>query len=190
MNRVFFPYTMAALLLVDHGGNPYLIDKAIATFGMPMGPFRLNDLVGGDVGMHVGKNFLESYAERAYMSHLIPLMNEAGRLGEKTKKGFYRFDRNRRGEVDKDVMPLIMEARKRAGLDPKAMVKMDDQEIVETIFFPVVNEGCRILADGIVDKPSDLDISTVLGMGFPAYRGGVIFYGDLCGAAYVAKRLD
>lgn len=193
VNRVFFPYTMAACMLVDMGLNPYLIDKAIAgVFGMPMGPFRLNDLVGADIGLHVGKNFVDSFPERVYISKLIPLMNQHKRLGEKTGKGFYKFDSKRKASPDPDILPLIAEARKAAGLmqDPSKPPKMSDQDIIEFIFFPVVNEGCRVIAEGIVEKPADLDVATVMSMGFPATKGGLIFWADLVGAAKIEAKLS
>jgi len=192
VNRVFFPYTMAACMLVDMGLNPFQIDKAIAgKFGMPMGPFRLNDLVGSDVGLHVGKNFLDSFPERVYISQLIPLLNQHKRLGEKSGKGFYKFDAKRRASPDPEIAPLVEEARAAAGLikDASKPPKMSDQEIIEFIFFPVVNEGCRVISEGIVDKPADLDVATVMSMGFPAVKGGLIFWADLVGAPRIVAKL-
>eukprot|EP00803_Ostreobium_quekettii_P008705 evm.model.scf_1879.1 EVM.evm.TU.scf_1879.1 scf_1879:98-7109(+) len=193
VNRVFFPYTMAACLLVDMGISPYQVDKAIAgTFGMPYGPFRLSDLVGGDVGLHVGKNMTEAYPDRVLISQLIPLLNKAGRLGEKNGKGFYKFGKGRKASPDPDVTPIVQESQRAAGLYKPGdkPPKLTDQEIIEMIFFPVVNEGCRVIAEGIVDKPSDLDVASIMGMGFPPYRGGLIFWADLVGASHVASRLD
>ena len=95
VNRVFFLYTMSACLLVDLGCDPYAIDNAIRMFGMPMGPFRLSDLVGTDIGVHVGKNFVDDFPERVYESRLIPSLMAANRLGEKSGAGFYTFDAKR-----------------------------------------------------------------------------------------------
>lgn len=193
VNRVFFPYTMAACMLVDLGINPYQVDKVIAgDFGMPMGPFRLNDLVGSDVGLHVGKNFLDSFPERVYISRIIPLLNEHKRLGEKSGKGFYQYDSKRRASPDPAIADLIHQSVAAAGLlkEGQKPPRMTPQEIIEFIFFPVVNEGCRVVAEGIVDKAADLDVATVMSMGFPPYRGGLIFWGDLVGAAYIEKKLS
>jgi enoyl-CoA hydratase/3-hydroxyacyl-CoA dehydrogenase len=93
VNRVFFPYTMSACLLLDLGCDPYAIDGAIKMFGMPMGPFRLNDLVGTDIGVHVGKNFVEDFPDRVYESKIIPSLMEANRLGEKSGAGLLRVRR-------------------------------------------------------------------------------------------------
>jgi len=193
VNRVFFPYTQAACLLVDIGLDPYPIDKIIfAGFGMPMGPFRLSDLVGADIGKHVGENIAQSYGDRIYPTALFQLLNDAKRLGEKTGSGFYKFDNKRRASPDPELAPILQASRKASGLvkEGDKPPKMSPQDIIEFIFFPVVNEGCRVIAEGIVDKPADLDVATVLSMGFPAYRGGLIKWADLIGAKHVAARLE
>ena len=193
VNRVFFPYSMAATILLDSGLDPYTIDAAIMAFGMPMGPFRLGDLVGLDVSLFVGASYLQDYGDRVYRGAMVPLLNEAGRLGEKTGAGWYKFDKRRRASPDAALAPLVAESRKRAGLqaaNAAFAAKLSPKDIAEFIFFPVVNEACRVVAEGIVDKPSDLDIATVMSMGFPAYRGGIIFYGDIVGAKYIVDRLD
>ncbi|KAG7669001.1 hypothetical protein Ndes2526B_g00718 [Nannochloris sp. 'desiccata'] len=194
VNRVFFPYTQAACLLVDLGLDPYKIDKIIAGFGMPMGPFRLSDLVGADVGLHVGKNFLDSFPERCYPARIIALLNEHKRLGEKTGAGFYKYDNRRKASPDPEVASIIAMSRGAAGLEKAspggAPPKLSPQEIVEFIFFPVVNEGCRVIDEGIVDKPADLDVASVMAMGFPPPRGGLIFWADLVGAKHIVQRLN
>jgi enoyl-CoA hydratase/3-hydroxyacyl-CoA dehydrogenase len=193
VNRVFFPYTQAACLLVDLGLDPYKIDKIIAGFGMPMGPFRLSDLVGADVGLHVGKNFLDSFPERCYPARIIQLLNEHKRLGEKTGAGFYKYDNRRKASPDADLAKIIAISRGASGLEKAGgggPPKMSPQEIVEFIFFPVVNEGCRVIDEGIVDKPADLDVASVMAMGFPAPRGGLIFWADLVGAQHIVQKLN
>jgi enoyl-CoA hydratase/3-hydroxyacyl-CoA dehydrogenase len=116
VNRVFFPYTQAACMLVDLGLNPYLVDKAIAGFGMPMGPFRLSDLVGADIGLHVGKNFADSFPARVYPASVILLLNREKKLGEKTGSGFYTYDKKRKASPNPELAPLVEEARRNAGL--------------------------------------------------------------------------
>jgi len=192
VNRVFFPYTMAACLLVDIGVDPYRIDRVISgKFGMPYGPFRLSDLVGADIGMHVGRNFVETFPDRVYVTQLMILMNTHKRLGEKTGKGFYKFTKTRKATPDPDLADIIKKSRAAAGLIDNGgqLPKLTDQDIIELVFFPVVNEGCRVIAEGIVAKPSDLDIASILGMGFPPYRGGLIFWADLVGARYIHDKL-
>lgn len=122
---------------------------------MPMGPFRLSDLVGADIGLHVGKNFIESFPERCYPARIIAILNEEKRLGEKTGSGFYKYDARRKAKPDPSLAALVEQSRQGSGLIPKMnefitkqMSKMTPQDIVEFIFFPVVNEGCRVIDEG------------------------------------------
>jgi len=162
VNRVFFPYTMAASLLSDSGVDLWSIDAALGPrgFGMPMGPFRLADLVGGDISLAVGGNFLRDFPERSYASRLIPLMNEAGRLGEKTGKGYYDHGKGQpRGGAPARtaVGPIVVASRAAApaglagALDALLSGKMGGAKsgvgrvlVAEAILFPVVNEASRV----------------------------------------------
>ncbi|KAG5573998.1 hypothetical protein H5410_063764 [Solanum commersonii] len=191
VNRMFFPYTQAALLLVERGADVFRIDRVITKFGMPMGPFRLCDLVGFGVAIATGGQFVMNFPERTYKSMLIPLMQEDKRAGETTRKGFYVYDDRRKASPDPEIKKYIEKAREMSGvtIDPK-MAKLSDKDIIEMIFFPVVNEACRVLAEGIAVKSSDLDISAIMGMGFPPYRGGIIFWADTLGSNYIYSRLD
>ncbi|KAJ7955127.1 glyoxysomal fatty acid beta-oxidation multifunctional protein MFP-a-like [Quillaja saponaria] len=191
VNRMFFPYTQAALLLVEHGADVYQIDKAITKFGMPMGPFRLCDLVGFGVAIATGSQFVQNFPERTYRSMLIPLMQEDKRAGETTRKGFYLYNDKRKASPDPELKKYIEKARNISGvtIDPK-LVKLSEKDIIEMTFFPVVNEACRVLAEGIAVKAADLDISAAMGMGFPPYRGGIIFWADSLGSKYVYSRLE
>ncbi|KAI3804401.1 hypothetical protein L1987_25908 [Smallanthus sonchifolius] len=191
VNRMFFPYTQAALLLVERGADIYKIDRAITKFGMPMGPFRLCDLVGFGVAVATGSQFVLNFPERTYKSMLIPLMQEDKRAGETTRKGFYVYDDKRKASPDPEIRKYIDKAREFSGVsvDPK-LAKLSDKDIIEMVFFPVVNEACRVYAEGIAVKAADLDIAGVMGMGFPLYRGGIMFWGDLVGSKYINGRLN
>ncbi|KAG5559882.1 hypothetical protein RHGRI_003242 [Rhododendron griersonianum] len=191
VNRMFFPYTMAAILLVERGADLYQIDRAIAKFGMPMGPFRLCDLVGFGVAVATGAQYVQNFAERTYISMLIPIMQEDKRAGETTRKGFYVYNDKRKASPDPELKKFIQKAREISGVDvePKLM-KLSDKDIVEMTFFPVVNEACRVLAEGIAIKAADLDIAAVMGMGFPPYRGGIMFWADSLGSTYICSRLE
>ncbi|XP_058077094.1 peroxisomal fatty acid beta-oxidation multifunctional protein MFP2-like isoform X2 [Magnolia sinica] len=191
VNRMFFPYSQSAFLLVDHGLDVYQIDRAVTKFGMPMGPFRMVDLVGFGVALATGMQFVENFPERCYRAALIPIMVEDKRAGEATRKGFYVYDDRRKARPDPELKRYIEKSRSIAGVtaDPKLM-KSSDKDIVEMIFFPVVNEACRVLAEGIAVKSSDLDIASVMGMGFPPYRGGVMFWADSYGSKYICSRLN
>jgi enoyl-CoA hydratase/3-hydroxyacyl-CoA dehydrogenase len=121
-------------------------------------------------------------------------MVEAKRLGEKSGAGFYKFDARRRASPDAAIESFIKQSVQEAGLLAKVFngqpPKMSTQDIIEFLFFPVVNEGCRVVAEGIVDKAADLDVATVMAMGFPPYRGGLICWGDLVGASKIVAKLD
>ncbi|KAL3380218.1 hypothetical protein AABB24_000716, partial [Solanum stoloniferum] len=191
VNRMLFPFTQAALLLVEHGADVYCIDSAFTKFGMAMGPFRLLDLVGFNVAMASEAQFVSSMPGRIYKSMLIPLMQQDKRLGETTQKGFYLYDERRKAKPDPDIKRYIEKAREISGvsIDPK-LAKLSEKDMLEMIFFPLVNEACRLLAEGIVVKASDLDIASVMGIGFPPYRGGIIYWADTVGSKYICSRLD
>ncbi|KAI5058429.1 hypothetical protein GOP47_0026599 [Adiantum capillus-veneris] len=190
VNRTFFPYMQAALLLVDLGVDVYQIDKAITAFGMPMGPFRLADLVGFEVGVAAGSTYIQAYPDRVYKSMLFPMLIADKRLGERTRKGFYAYDGGRKAQPDPELQKYLEKSRIIGGImSDNKKIELSDQEIVELTFFPVVNEACRVLEEGVVSKGSDLDIASVMGMGFPAYRGGLVFWADSLGASYIAARL-
>ncbi|XP_021290212.1 peroxisomal fatty acid beta-oxidation multifunctional protein MFP2 [Herrania umbratica] len=191
VNRMFFPYTQAGLFLVERGTDVYQIDRVITKFGMPMGPFRLADLVGFGVAIATGMQFVESFHERTYKSLLIPIMQEDKRAGETTHRGFYLYDNKRKASPDPELKKYIEKARSFSGVavDPK-FVKLSEKDIVEMIFFPVVNEACRVFAEGIAVKAADLDIAAVMGMGFPPYRGGIMFWADSLGSKYIYSRLE
>ncbi|XP_016582382.2 glyoxysomal fatty acid beta-oxidation multifunctional protein MFP-a isoform X2 [Capsicum annuum] len=191
VNRMFFSCTQAALLLVEHGADIYCIDRAFAKFGMAMGPFRLCDLIGLDVAMATEAQFVLSMSDRIYKSTLIPLMQQDKRLGETTQKGFYLYDERHKVKPDPEIKKYIEKAREISGvsINPK-LAKLSDKDIVEMILFPSVNEACRLLAECIVVKAADLDIASVMGMGFPPYRGGTIYWADTLGSKYICSRLN
>ncbi|PKI46329.1 hypothetical protein CRG98_033272 [Punica granatum] len=152
---------------------------------------RLADLVGFGVAVATGTQFVVNFPERTYKSMLVPLMQEDNRAGEATRKGFYLYDDKRKASPDPELKKYIEKARSISGatVDPK-LVKLSEKDIVEMIFFPVVNEACRVLDEGIAVKAADLDIASVMGMGFPPYRGGPIFWADSLGSKYIYSRLN
>lgn len=191
VNRTFFPYTQASLLLVDLGVDVYRIDRIVSNFGMPMGPFRLADLVGFEVGVASGMTYIEAFPDRVYKSMLFPMLMEDKRLGERTRKGFYTYDDRRKAKPDPELRKYLDKSRSFSNVMPNNKpVVLSDEEVIEVIFFPVVNEACRVLEEGVVSKASDLDIASVMGMGFPPYRGGIVFWADLIGAKHIASRLN
>ncbi|KAK3020862.1 hypothetical protein RJ639_045544, partial [Escallonia herrerae] len=194
VSRLFFPYTQTPMLLVEHGADLYQIDQAITNFGMPMGPFRYTrmvDLVGFGVAIATGIQFLENFPDRTYKSNLISVMKEDKRGGESTCKGFYMYDDKHNASPDPDIVKLVEKARTMSHvMVDKKLQNLSDGDIVEMIFFPVVNEACRILAEGVVVKASDLDIASVMSMGFPSYRGGILFWANSLGSRYICSKLE
>eukprot|EP01018_Ginkgo_biloba_P021334 Gb_34600 [translate_table: standard] len=190
VNRVFFPYGMGAHLLADLGVDPYRIDAVIKGFGMPMGPFRLADLGGLQTSFLVGQIWLKAYPDRLYRSELMRLLYNDNRLGENVGKGYYNYSNTRKEQPAPELEHYLKQSRSLAGLMPPGEVlNVTDQEIVEMIFFPVINEACRVLEEKIVISAADLDIACVLGMAFPAYRGGIVFWADQIGAQYIFSKL-
>jgi enoyl-CoA hydratase/3-hydroxyacyl-CoA dehydrogenase len=187
VNRIFFPYGQAAGLLVDHGIDPYRIDKALFDFGMPMGPFRMSDLAGVDVAKFAGGIMAEAYRDRTYVSTLADHLFAEKRFGQKTGRGYYLYKDGKNAEPDPELAVLVAKARADAG-NPQPL-DINDQEIVERVFFGVVNEACRCLEEGIAIRASDIDVASVLGMGFPPYHGGVMHWADTLGSRYIHDRL-
>lgn len=187
VNRIFFPYGMAAGLLVDHGVDPYRLDKAIYDFGMPMGPFRMSDLAGVDVAKFAGGILANAYSDRTYGSTLTDHLFEQKRFGQKTGRGYYQYPDGKTEQPDPELAPLVAKARADAG-NPTPW-NLSDQDIVERVFFGVVNEACRCLEEGIAIRASDIDVASVLGMGFPPYRGGLMHWADTLGAGYIHEKL-
>ncbi|MBX7165713.1 MAG: enoyl-CoA hydratase/isomerase family protein [Pirellulales bacterium] len=187
VNRIFFPYGQTAGLLVDYGIDPYRIDKALFDFGMPMGPFRMGDLAGVDVAKFAGGILLNAYRDRSYASTLVDYLFAEKRFGQKTGRGYYVYEDGKTAKEDPSLAALVAKARADAG-NPKPL-ELSDQDIVERVLFGVVNEACRCLDEGIAIRASDIDVASVMGMGFPAYRGGIMFYANELGAKHVCDRL-
>lgn len=191
-NRVFFPYGMAGALLLTGGACPYSIDKALMAFGMPMGIYRMNDSVGVDLGVHIAPIFTKAYPERVFNSPLSELMVKAGRMGQKSNLGFYKYPQPRKATPDpQGLKPILTEVRtKQSEQGIPDCSKLTAQDIVEVCLFPVINECARTLAEGYAASAADIDVVSVMGYGFPAYRGGLMTYGQQVGWANVAKALD
>lgn len=185
VNRLYFPQSMVASFLTDTLGiDPYRVDEVCESFGLPMGPFRLVDLVGLDIGVAVGGVFQAAYAERTVHGNLaMTAMMAAGRNGQKTGKGFYSYnEKSRLGVPDPDgIAPFIKIARESVDSESVARVKQNfgdvsDERMVNMILLACVNEGFRILDEGIALRASDLDICSIMGMAFPAHKGGILFW--------------
>jgi enoyl-CoA hydratase/3-hydroxyacyl-CoA dehydrogenase len=190
-NRVFFPYGMAGSLLLQGGLSPYAVDKALMSFGMPMGIYRMNDSVGVDLGVHIAPIFTAGYPDRVYNTSLSARMVKAGRMGQKNGQGFYKYPAPRKAVPDAEALaPILKELAAEANGTVPATTKLSPQEIVEVCLYPVVNECARTLAEGFAASAADIDVVSVMGYGFPAYRGGLLHWGAQQKYATVVEKLN
>ncbi|RVW96339.1 Peroxisomal fatty acid beta-oxidation multifunctional protein AIM1 [Vitis vinifera] len=206
VNRTFFPYAQGAHFLVNLGVDPFRIDWVISNFGLPMGPFQLQDLSGYGVAVAVGKEFATAFQGRTFESPLVNLLLKNGRNGKQNGKGYYIYEKGSKPRPDPSVLPIIEESRRLANIMPggKYLVcgiglrfaNVSSGICVAAYIcgqprnsgddtLPVVNEACRVLDEGVVVRASDLDITSVLGMSFPSYRGGIVFWADEVGPYYI-----
>ncbi|KAL3689546.1 hypothetical protein R1sor_015855 [Riccia sorocarpa] len=193
VNRAFFPYVSSANFLAIYlGVDPYRIDRILKDFGMPVGPFRMTDMAGQQIGVATGNLWRQTFPNRTLKMGLSSLLEEKNRLGEKTGKGVYNYKPGtRKEEPAPELKDILAEARRRSGLGADWQeVSISDQEILEMVLFPVVNEACRVLEEKVVLRASDLDLASILGMGFPRYRGGIVFWGDSLGAEHIHSQLS
>ena len=185
-NRMLEPYLRQALRLIDEGALPAQVDRALEAFGMAMGPFRMSDLAGNDIGWLIRKR---RYAEHSdtERSVLADRLCEQGRFGQKTGAGWYRYETGRRDALpDPAVDEMIQAYRREKGITPR---RIPEDEIVDRCVFALVNEGAKILDEGIAQRASDIDLVYLAGYGFPPYRGGPMFYADTVGLYNVVRRM-
>ncbi|GMI94821.1 ABNORMAL INFLORESCENCE MERISTEM [Hibiscus trionum] len=190
VNRTFFPYSQSAHLLVNLGVDLFRIDRVISNFGIPIGPFQLQDVSGYGVFLAVWKEFSKSFPDRVFVSPLVELLMKNGRNGKINGKGYYSYEKGSKPKPDPSILPIIEECQQQTKIMPGGKpITVTDKEILEMVLFPVVNEACRVLDEGVVVRASDLDTASVLGMSFPSYRGGIVFWADTVGANHVYKSL-
>jgi 3-hydroxyacyl-CoA dehydrogenase len=186
-NRMVARYGMAAHDLLVAGALPQQIDAALQNFGMAMGPFRMADLAGLDIGWAIRKRRAAEFPDGDF-SNVADILCEAGRFGQKTGSGFYRYEAGARDAIpDPAVTAIIERFREQKGVVPRTVT---DTEIVERCVYALINEGARIVDEGIAQRSSDVDLVYLNGYGFPAYRGGPMFYGDNVGLLTVARALS
>jgi 3-hydroxyacyl-CoA dehydrogenase len=181
-NRMLEQYVRQSLFLVDEGAAPAQVDAALAKFGMAMGPFTMYDMAGMDIGYAIRQR---RYVEKPHITYskLADRVVEAGRLGQKTGKGWYRYELpDRTPRLDPEVDAMIENYRMEIGLAPRAI---GDEEIVGRCIYALVNEGAKILEEGIALRASDIDVVYLNGYGFPAARGGPMHYAQSVGFDHV-----
>ncbi|XP_031102357.1 peroxisomal fatty acid beta-oxidation multifunctional protein-like [Ipomoea triloba] len=190
VNRTFFPYMQGADLLANLGVDIFRIDRVISEFGMRIGPFQLFDLSGYGIFLAGVGQFVAAFPDRTFQSPLVQLMIENGRTGKKDGKGFYLYVKGKKPEPDTSVLQIVEESRRFTKVMPGGKpISVTDQDILEMMFFPVINEACRVIEEGIVVRASDLDIASVHGMKFPSETGGIMFWADSIGPKYIYSRL-
>ena len=186
-NRMFGPYRREAQFLVEEGATPEAVDQALYDYGMAMGPIATGDLAGLDVGWRIRKEHGEITDKSVRQPLLEDRLCEIGRYGQKTGAGWYKYDENRRPSHDPEVDTLIAQVRSEIGRTPRAI---SAEEIVERAIYALVNEGARILEEGYALRAVDIDIIYLNGYGYPAYRGGPMWYADTVGLKKVYERVQ
>ena len=185
-NRMIEQYSRQAGFLLEEGATPQQVDKAVEKFGFAMGPFRMGDLAGNDIGWAIRKR---RYVEKPDMkySKTADLLCELGRYGQKTGAGWYDYQPGKRDAIpSKLVEDMIAKHRQEQGITPR---KISDEEIVQRLVYALVNEGARILEDGIASKASDIDMVYLTGYGFPIWRGGPMKYAEQVGLFNVVESM-
>ncbi len=185
-NRMIEQYSRQALFMIDEGASPAEIDAAVEKFGFAMGPFRMSDLAGNDIGWHIRKRRAIEQPEVIY-STIADKLCELGRFGQKSGAGWYDYKAgDRQAYVSPVVDALIGAHRTAIGVKPRSL---DAREIVDRLVYALVNEGAKLLAEGIAARASDIDVVYLTGYGFPVWRGGPMRYADEVGLYGVAQRM-
>jgi 3-hydroxyacyl-CoA dehydrogenase len=185
-NRMIEQYSRQAGFLLEEGCTPQQVDKAIEKFGFAMGPFRMGDLAGNDIGWAIRKRRYVEQPDMKY-SKTADALCEMGRFGQKAGKGWYDYQAGKREAIaSKEVEDMIAKHRESLGIKPR---KISDDEIVHRLVFSLVNEGAHILQEGIASKASDIDMVYLTGYGFPLWRGGPMLYADQYGLFNVVQAM-
>ncbi len=177
------PYLNEAGWLLSDGSSIEEIDAALLDFGMPMGPLRLLDEVGLDVARHAGTSMAEAFGERLTAPPTILALEASKLLGKKGGRGFYRYD-DEKPEVNNEIYQLLGAAV------PQSRREISRADITDRAVFSMINEAARVLEDGIVATPGDVDIGMITGTGFPPFRGGLLRYADSMGMTAVLAKLQ
>jgi 3-hydroxyacyl-CoA dehydrogenase len=176
-NRMLMPRQVEATKLLLEGATPEQIDRVHVEFGMPMGPFQMADLAGVDIGWHRDPNRIENIRDQLCAME---------RWGQKKGAGFYDYDEKRRPSPSPVVQQIIEDFSRREGVERR---QVSDEEIIERTLYTMVNEGARILEEGMAQRASDIDVVWVYGYGWPVYRGGPMFWADTVGLSTIVEGL-
>ncbi|MGC2281588.1 MAG: 3-hydroxyacyl-CoA dehydrogenase NAD-binding domain-containing protein, partial [Candidatus Acidiferrales bacterium] len=186
-NRMFHPYVRESVFLVEEGASIEDVDKALYDFGMAMGPLAVGDLAGLDIGWRIRKEYRHLEKPGIRQSFAGDRLCEMGRFGQKTGAGWYKYDDKRQASNDPEVAALLRQWTTEAGIPQH---EISPSEIVDRCVYALVNEGARILEEGYALRASDIDIIYINGYGFPAQRGGPMWYADTVGLKEVYRRVS
>jgi len=188
VNRLFIPYLKEAFTLLEHGAEAREIDAAMVAFGFPMGPLALIDMAGIDILAATDAVLVEAFEHHGPLSPIVPRLVEAGLLGQKTGCGVYRYERGEYTPHDSDAAGrIIADVRAEARIEP---YDVSGQEITDRLVLRMVAEASCVLQEGIAQRESDIDAATVLGIGWPDFRGGALKYARDAGPETIVERLD
>lgn len=184
VNRILFPYLSASLELLSEGVDARQIERVALSFGMQLGPLGLLDLIGIDTAFYAGRSMYDTFRDRIVASPILPALFKAGRLGQKKGIGFYVYDPNlAKPEIDDSLNRYVDQyIRQRYTLS--------DEQVEIRLLVPMLLEATRALEEGLVRNPRDVDLATIFGLGFPAARGGLLFWADQVGAAEILAMLE
>jgi 3-hydroxyacyl-CoA dehydrogenase len=185
-NRMFHPYRREAQFLVEEGASIEAVDRALYDFGMAMGPLSVADLAGLDIGWRIRKEHRHLEKPGVRQPFAEDKLCEMGRFGQKTRAGWYRYDEQRRRIADHEVAELVRGWSVEKGIEQR---EVSSHEIIERCLYALVNEGARILEEGFALRAVDIDIIYLNGYGFPAHRGGPMWYADSVGLVKVHERI-
>ena len=186
-NRMMFPYMREAQFLVEEGATPAQVDRALYNFGMAMGIFAVDDMGGIDLNWRVQQEYAHLVKPGIRQPLMLRKLFELGRYGQKTGRGWYLYDENRKASPDPEVEALIESTAKQAGIDRRHIT---DEEIIERCIYVMINEGARILEEGHASRASDIDAIYFSGYGFPSYRGGPMWYADTVGLRKIYNKIE
>ena len=182
VNRILAPYLNEAGWLLSDGASIEAVDKALVRFGMPMGPLRLLDEIGFDVSRHAGRSMYEAFGERLEPAPVLEALEQTKRLGKKGGTGFYKYEGGKEQEIDESIYSELKLER--------GTKQITEPDIQQRAVFVMINEAARILEDGIVATPGDVDLGMIMGTGFPPFRGGLLRYADRVGLKTVVSDLE
>lgn len=186
-NRMVFQYGRESEFLLEEGATPEQVDGVLRKFGLAMGPFAMRDLSGLDIGLAIRTRQRQTLPAEFKLPTILDKMAAAGMLGQKTGKGFYVYEKGSRTPLPNPELPAILEAAsKEQGIERR---ELSDEYIIERTIYALINEGAKILEEGIAQRASDIDVIYINGYGFPAHQGGPMFYADAVGLDRVYARI-